>query len=353
MKLISKIFSLLLAGMSIATTSCQKESVEVSNEAGVDEVIMFKGIKVLKPASVPQEVFGFQTNYESAQFLRLLPAATPSAREKVAPFPYAIPVFYETLKRVAQKYPKMDEWPYSEKDLKQISKDFPEIKTAEHVQKNSEVIVAYYDRLIQNDISVELPKLKNTKSGRLRSYDDNSNPYEATLANVFPIAGLCVSNARYDSQAWTNERFGSHLPDSWKGNAFKHAVWNAQGVRKMINSGYGRYESYNLMKLFATAHEQDPNLGGAINANDVNTCMDLHNNAIGRSYMKNSTGWGIFGVRNMPDENEIKNVWEYHCNNYLLYKTTPADILNLTYGNVNALASADYVDFPYGVKIIN
>ncbi len=164
-----------------------------------------------------------------------------------------------------------------------------------------------------------------------------------------------MRDARWDAESWTDEKFATHIPDKWRGNAFKHMVWNAQGVKKMIWQGYSQWTAYDLTKQFTTAHERDPNVNnGNLDPNNIDTAMDLHNNAQGRSYMKNNISWGVFGLRSMPSESSIKNDMANHCNddvNQIRYLTSASAILALTYGDVNALADANYVSYPNAVRI--
>ena len=110
----------------------------------------------------------------------------------------------------------------------------------------------------------------------------------------------------------------------------------------MVNGGYERFRAFYIMKLFATAHEKDPNVNVILT--EESNKMDFHNNAQGRTFMKNNIGWGIFGLRSMPSEADIRIVLGNACTNSCFIGDGQA-ILNLTYGNISAIADADYVDY--------
>ena len=90
------------------------------------------------------------------------------------------------------------------------------------------------------------------------------------MANQYPLAGLSAYNASVDAENWTIAQYGSDA-DDWAGNAFKHGTWNCQGVRKMIFNGYSKWQSLDLMRQFASAHEKDVN--GNYDATSRSICI--------------------------------------------------------------------------------
>ncbi|MBC3795274.1 DUF6973 domain-containing protein [Spirosoma utsteinense] len=345
----------IAAGLSLA--SCQKEpSVTPSSEdllsTQQESIITFQGLKVRKPSGVPREMFDFATGKDVREFFDRKYYANSNGRLSANKIPAGI--FYATLEKIVNKYPsELGMPPYKKEDLKQIHKDFPDLKkdNEEEIQKNVAIIVEYYSRLISNEFEPALAELSASNSGgRLEIPIENGagNQWEQAVTRDFPQAGLSVYNAALDARNWATEQFG--LPgygdagnlDNWRGNAFKHAAWNAQGVRKMVNGGYERFRAFYIMKLFATAHEKDPNVNVILTAES--NMMDFHNNAQGRTYMKNNIGWGIFGLRSIPGEGNIRNDLGNACAN-ACFIGSGQSILNLTYGNISAIADADYVDY--------
>ncbi len=63
--------------------------------------------------------------------------------------------------------------------------------------------------------------------------------------------------------------------------------------------------------------------------------------------MKNRVTWGVFGVRDMPSEGDIRNDYKNHCDDQVnKIRIGNRDyILSLIYNNPYALADANYVGY--------
>lgn len=153
---------------------------------------------MLRPANVPVEVLAFNTNKEVAQFLRTIPKNSANGREAASKI-YDPELFYKAVEKVVRSYPDLSNRPYFSFDKQRIQKDFPAIVTDEDILKNSAIILAYYERLMQFDLSVELAKLKELQKGaRIADYDaDGANIYEQALVNEHPAAGLSMRDAKW------------------------------------------------------------------------------------------------------------------------------------------------------------
>jgi hypothetical protein len=322
--------------------SCQKSEVYPIEE---ESVIVFKGLRVIKPAGIPSELFELKDGEAVKNYL--VKRIYGSSGGRVAIGSVTSDDFKSLLDKIVEKYPNnLGVLPYSNAVYSRIRHDFPDINTEEKAQENAEIIILYYNRLISSELEVELSKLRNKSgSGRVAiDYNNNwkdLNPWEQEEARADPVAGYCVSQAKDNATLWTNQHYGNQA-DGWRGNAFKHATWNSNGVGKMINSGYSRWSAYTLMKRFALAHERDPDTG--VLGVTENYVMDLHNNVLGRSYMRDNITWGLLGLRKMPSESEIQNHWRDYCDNKILIGNREY-ILGLIYNDLYALAGANYVDY--------
>jgi hypothetical protein len=339
----------IIAGLSL--TSCQKEPSVTPSSEGLpstqqESIISFKGLRVRKPTGVPSELFALSNGEAVREYFDKKFHSNSNARLGTAVGKFDDGFFYGTLEEIAKKYPsELGITPYSEKTMKQVRKDFPDLLTEEDVLKNAPTIVSYYNRLISNEFEPELAKSKNAnKGGRLLIDYGTANQWEQELARGDPQAGIIMFNAKLDSEHWTQADYGSQ-EDNWRGNAYKHAVLNCQGVRKFINSGRNQWEAYDKVKQFATAHERHPDTGDLMI--DERAVMDLHNNAIGRTYMKNRVSWGIFGIRSMPDEGQIRSEFRAHCDDQTnKIRIGNRDyILSLIYNNPYTLADVNYVPY--------
>lgn len=169
-------------------------------------------------------------------------------------------------------------------------------------------------------------------------------------------------NASLDARDWTHARFSGINADDWRGNAFKHAVWNAQGVRKIVITGYSQWTAYEWTKRFATAHEYTDNNQTTpwVLGTSHQNIMDYHNNMCGRSFTKNNISTNIWGnVIGWPSESTIVNAHYEHVNDPSYLKITPAYltdqqkgqwILNLvshTGSNVEGLSNSNYTNYIY------
>lgn len=157
-------------------------------------------------------------------------------------------------------------------------------------------------------------------------------------------------NASLDARNWTLELFNNNDSDDWRGNAFKHACWNAQSVRKQLINGFNQWTAYDWARKFTTAHEYNTSVTPWQLKTDQSTIMDLHNNLEGRSFVKNNVT-NVFGnAVDWPSESKIRNDHYYHVNdrnvikigdgNYIVTLTSPT-------GTPQGLSETNYTTYPY------
>ncbi|NIJ52058.1 hypothetical protein [Dyadobacter arcticus] len=124
----------------VAKTSIQPEIVKT-------EIIDFMGEKAIVTTDFPKELFN-QSEEEFADYYNSL-KENGNARETGEEGGLS----YEELNAIIiphlKKYPDLSwETDISEKDLRRIFKDFPEITTTEQVREKSEIISAFYETFL-------------------------------------------------------------------------------------------------------------------------------------------------------------------------------------------------------------
>ena len=129
--------------------------------------------------------------------------------------------------------------------------------------------------LVQSDFS-DISALSFESAGKTWT---DLTAAEKKLVVLFPTDALLVKAAQSKTDKLTSERYPK-WKDGDKGNAFRHALWNA-----IMSKDIGKY----LAEQFATAHEDhgvsDAELKKAVwnGFNGVqHKNMDLHNNQMGR-----------------------------------------------------------------------
>lgn len=149
-------------------------------------------------------------------------------------------------------------------------------------------------REIGNRITVSDSSAEDSVYGSL-------NNTEKVLLASDKIAGALIGVASIRAGSETQDYFG-YDEDSTTQNAFKHALWNAFSVAYSVNEEF--------VKNFTDAHEfGNPNNYKSSDSFEA-TRMDMHNNAIGRSWGKD---YSLFtaGKMNvyMDDETKTTELW--------------------------------------------
>ncbi|QIP15293.1 hypothetical protein G8759_23025 [Spirosoma aureum] len=349
----------------IIASSCQKPDIvnnietNVSNSTtdAVEMTIVFNGVRIRKPAGVPLKIFQLNSNREVSQYLDDLNNNSSARAQSKIP----LGILNSTVGSIISKYINVNKPIFEQDDLGKIYKDLPDFKSKEDIMKNAELILQYYNRLVINDLKKEVLTIPSDVSGGRYPFSNfgNGNDYERQLFNEEPIMGNCVYNASLDARDWTNQMYNSIDADDWRGNAFKHACWNAQAARKIVITGYSQWTAYEWTKRFATAHEYNTTVSPWQLGSDHKNIMDYHNNLKGRSYTKDHIRTNIWGnVVGWPSESSIINDHYNHVNNPNDLKVPPQSfsdqdkgnyILTLTSstGTVEGLSNANYTDYLY------
>jgi hypothetical protein len=128
-------------------------------------------------------------------------------------------------------------------------------------------------------------------------YITNQNSHEqSVLLQVYPLIPF------YTAAAGTAVvMFGG--PDDKKKNAAQHAAWNALAIRNIILAGIFEDPATTYVRKGTSAHEMTSD---GVWEKNLKAAMDLNANMIGRTWMNQETGWGVLGIRKMPDEHNIR-----------------------------------------------
>lgn len=104
--------------------------------------------------------------------------------------------------------------------------------------------------------------------------------------------------------------------NDYKNNAYRHSLWNALGMKYMIDAGVSKNSSADIMRDVATSYEaaqsewqlfwntasfpgnNPQQIFHWVNMSTISTsgAMDLNNNLVGRTYVYKNIGWGVFGL---------------------------------------------------------
>lgn len=231
------------------------------------------------------------------------------------------------LKKHLGKFPMINSVdPISDKDLKRIFKDFPDFETVAEVDSNRQVIFDYYQLLARPEIAVEVASIENqnTDNAKLTGISPGtlSTPERNHLLGN-PAYALHYAQAANDASGSANQLYPNHSQIS-KGNAFRHAVWNALSILYILNgSPASENQAIDFTQDGTSAHEKDDS-GNQVHNIDV--LMDLHNNMSAREWMKIETKWGVGPLRKMPSFGNIIDTFYAKANSCAMHPMI--DILN-------------------------
>jgi hypothetical protein len=323
--------AILVAVFGIVVSSCSDPTINqvpTHDVSAKNEVISFKGERVVIPANFPKELFG-QTQEEFDLYYEKF-SQSHNARKSGE----SVMITYEELLPILimnnAKYPKItSEEGILEKDLERVFGDFPDMKTHEEANEKRMIIYDYYQTLCKRDVVAEVITLEKARNARTTGPSPGSlTTPEKNHLLLNPGYAQHYIQAANDVKALTkglypNENLGN------RGNAFKHGTWNALSIRYILKgSPASENQAIDFTQDGTSKHEQDDS-GNQIQNNYA--AMDLHNNMSAREWMANETKWGIGPFRSMPSVNDI-------VNNMVSKATTSAqhsmtDILNWHGGN--------------------
>lgn len=341
MKKVLAMFSIVALSMVYAckpsVEPLAQDSVDLPLAADMKQVV-YQNVKVNVRADFPEQALNPASLSVYVAYLKGI--SESKARLAASELPNLSGQYIlELLQEAKKQYPDLSNSPIDSKDLKMISKNFPSVKTEEDVWKNHDVIFDFYNDLIREDALRKALKGDKPKAngGRLANFEPMdllaASPIYALWVG-WPFIWMQVARSDADHRVVTDVNnfmipTNESLPidnaskvDNERGNAFRHSVWNALGVKYMIDAGVSKTRALEKMRDVATTYEAMTGQWGILVAtNDAlwnnpqqafdnvpqgnNNAMDLHNNMVGRTYMEKNTSWGIFGLRRMPSYSEI------------------------------------------------
>lgn len=331
--------SVLTMSMFSCNTS-ELADAEVSPTAEQLKSITYQGLPVNIRADFPQKALAPASFAEYTNYLKSV--SSPNARTGGTDISKMSGQYLLELMMEAKKnYPDLSKSPMAEKDLRQIRRSFPTIRTEEDVWKNHNVIFDFYNDLIREEAlqkALKSPKV-STPNGRFSLGEGlaalGSIP-AYTLWVGWPFAWIKLAADDADRQILSdiNTEVISNSPqkidhirfcDGQRGNAYRHAFWNALSIYYMINAGVSKDRAIDKMRDVATTYEagykkesdifwsandffwNDPQSAfDRVDIQSVNVAMDLHKNMVGRTYMEQNTSWGVWIARRMPSYDEIR-----------------------------------------------
>jgi hypothetical protein len=308
--------SILLASTLIF--SCQKldieEKVETIEQKVQPDYIKVGALTAVLPKDVSPELFKERSYEEFEVFFAETYLGQKGARigGEISKIKMSAEEIIELMKNEMKKIPDLSQRPLKKDDLERIKKDFKEIKSEEDVRKNTGDVYEYYNTLVKAATYPIIAKGKENKNGRVMKPNFIFWWYVAEVCIAYyGTSAIHTYNASYDALDRGTQLFGASPRDALqdqRANAYLHATWNAFSVRNMILYGHSRSGALSAMRFFGTTFEKnDKRPWNSFPADNQAMFMDLHNNLVGRSYMKVNTGWGIFGLRSMPSDNDISN----------------------------------------------
>lgn len=317
-----------LLSLSILVSSCHPDVKDSPLPVENTQTMKYRGVEVVIPANFPKEAlnpsFSSFTTRAQNVFGVTFSNARVSGEEKEQKQDIS-----ELLKMLAEekvKTPDLSKYPLQEADLKRISRDFPSLKTEQDVRNYQEAVFNFYNDLVREAVLQKLAKKNKGARGELALFL-TGGPLLLALWVGWPY--VWINRAREDADHrvlndMVGGRYGGTPGIDWdirnmndyKNNAYRHSLWNALGVKYMIDAGVSRNSSVNIMRDVATSYEaaqsqwnlfwntasfpgnNPQQLFPWINTNTIipSGAMDLNNNLVGRTYVYKNIGWGVFGL---------------------------------------------------------
>ncbi len=167
---------------------------------------------------------------------------------------------------------------YLDKDFVEVVKSIVEIK-----KLNPNLDVNQIQRLIESK-SMKFSHRINYSIGESVSGAWNKlTDAEKKLVILYPAEAIFVNSAKNKTDEITIKKY-PNWQDGDKGNAFRHALWNAMMARDI---------GHNLAEKFATAHENFGDMNDEVDRSvwgghtgAEHRAMDMNNNAKGRACVK-------------------------------------------------------------------
>jgi hypothetical protein len=343
--------SILLA--STLTFSCQKldieEKVETIEQKVQPDYIKVGALTAVLPKDVSPELFKERSYEEFEVFFAKTYLGQKGAKVggETPKIKMSAEEIVELMKEEMKKVPDLSQRPLKKDDLERLKKDFKEIKSEEDVRKNTGDVYDYYNTLVKSATYDIVAKRKDSKGGRIMK--PNFLPWwfvADVLILYYGVSAIHSYNASWDACNRGEQLFGANPRDvlqDQRANAYLHATWNAFSVRNMILYGNSRSGALSAMRFFGTTFEKiDKRPWNSFPADNQAMFMDLHNNLLGRSYMATNTGWGFFGLRSMPSDNDISN-FMYNRSQNSIYQPGNMQLMRYTLNGIY-LGNPNYYD---------
>lgn len=178
---------------------------------------------------------------------------------------------------------------FSSEEFTKLQRNFPKI-TLEEVYDNSDFIWKFYQEeisalIIENwSIDSTYPQHRNRSiydNGKINIFNHEITPLELGILLKHPVNALSLKKSTELTMSLTTNYMGEGDGGDNKKDAFRHSCWNI--VLANEASGFKNVR-IQWAEDITSAHEAGVNYTGAPSE------MDLHNNAVGRSFYLNYTG---------------------------------------------------------------
>lgn len=344
--------------------SCQEDQLvkETTTDVESSNLIEFKGIPVDHRFGTPEAFLNEEHGLESikATYREIKQEALSKgyqSRSESEGLP-DVAIIYEAAKNVLHLFPYDpidDEEELGQLDVKtlvgsthyqsnqekydMIKRDFPTLKDAEF-ESNMDVIEAYYSQNFEYVVLEEIAKNGEALANRIANEStnsSNSSNNDSCLENILelmaqnfpnPLHLLKVAIAHFrvgnKPENWAESYYGqTNGGNNTRGDAFRHAAWNALLADKYITISSKR-PRLDFAKAYTDTYESCT--GGDLDSKT----MDYHNNAIGRDIWNDNTSYirflGITIGLNTPSNRQIKSLVTHAVNKescfILKFKTT-------------------------------
>ena len=303
----------LFALIAFTLTSCDNTN-NVEN-LQITDGIRFGGLKVSLPSGYDKSVLSLDLTDLQNQFY----SSKTGGSSKVKSSEYTNITFERMAilaEEVISKYPNIDS--LTAADIALIKHDFIGIDD-ETIENNIEIIESFYTALIRYDL-VKVLSQKNTTPLKAKSVVSNDYfGYEMNSSEFWyfvwhPALAKPIQNATSKANELTATKFPSSSRYQDKGDAFRHAIWNALMAKYIGLDKNNVADCIDRAKDFSDLHESGGQKPGNMTDEQykLDGQMDYHNNGQGRNYFV-SVAWiikeGFFKVKRVraPSEEQMAN----------------------------------------------
>lgn len=271
--------SLFVLLSAIGLSACQEE-IGIDNDQIDSSIIEYNGLTLNHTFSTPVEALYYSTEkYESMYKSKF---AINDYDESTWDHIPSLTSWANISEKCAEKYP--DFLRMNERDIELIKSNFSNMSD-EEIVANLDTIEEYYNKNLQYDVFSNIKK----QNIEVTVESDNFSKLcgaekrvliSATLANSrLPIM---LKAARDNTVTITNRIYTSEV-NRTQSNAFKHALWNALSAKYCAVLIKDISKGVSWAGRITDAHEE---CGREDGNPEYDVQMDLHNNLVGREYLK-------------------------------------------------------------------